>query len=106
MQAAKRSEWAFVATPEDFIFVLRQLKGIAVTYRMTNKPLPVCHSPYVSDVLQKASFEGERALYLIEKGSHLNCPVLVYLSVQWTFKRASSCHSKYCSVYPCRGLSC
>ncbi|KAK6924690.1 COG complex component, COG2, C-terminal [Dillenia turbinata] len=46
---------------------LRQLKGITATYRMTNKPLPVRHSPYVSGVLRplKAFLEGERAaIYL------------------------------------------
>ncbi|XP_073015314.1 conserved oligomeric Golgi complex subunit 2-like isoform X1 [Primulina eburnea] len=42
---------------------LRQLKGITATYRMTNKPLPVRHSPYVSGILRplKAFLEGERA---------------------------------------------
>ncbi|GMQ09744.1 hypothetical protein CsSME_00053011 [Camellia sinensis var. sinensis] len=42
---------------------LKQLKGITATYRMTNKPLPVRHSPYVSGVLHplKAFLEGERA---------------------------------------------
>ncbi|XP_057460047.1 LOW QUALITY PROTEIN: conserved oligomeric Golgi complex subunit 2-like [Actinidia eriantha] len=42
---------------------LRQLKGITATYRMTNKPLPVRHSPYVSGVLRplKAFLDGERA---------------------------------------------
>ncbi|XP_028052219.1 conserved oligomeric Golgi complex subunit 2-like [Camellia sinensis] len=42
---------------------LRQLKGITATYRMTNKPLPVRHSPYVSGVLHplKAFLDGERA---------------------------------------------
>ncbi|KAK4568991.1 hypothetical protein RGQ29_004410 [Quercus rubra] len=46
---------------------LRQLKGITATYRMTNKPLPVRHSPYVSAVLRplKVLLEGERAtIYL------------------------------------------
>ncbi|KAA8540690.1 hypothetical protein F0562_024391 [Nyssa sinensis] len=45
---------------------LRQLKGITATYRMTNKPLPVRHSPYVSGVLRplKALLDGERAAYL------------------------------------------
>ncbi|KAI3454999.1 hypothetical protein Pfo_011662 [Paulownia fortunei] len=46
---------------------LRQLKGITATYRMTNKPLPVRHSPYVSGVLRplKSFLEGERtATYL------------------------------------------
>lgn len=46
---------------------LRQLKGITATYRMTNKPLPVRHSPYVSAVLRplKVLLEGERAtMYL------------------------------------------
>ncbi|KAI3463629.1 hypothetical protein Pfo_020292 [Paulownia fortunei] len=43
---------------------LRQLKGITATYRMTNKPLPVRHSPYVSGVLRplKAFLDGERAV--------------------------------------------
>ncbi|KAL6175031.1 hypothetical protein ACLB2K_051674 [Fragaria x ananassa] len=42
---------------------LRQLKGITATYRMTNKPLPVRHSPYVSGVLRplKVFLDGERA---------------------------------------------
>ncbi|XP_062168927.1 conserved oligomeric Golgi complex subunit 2 [Alnus glutinosa] len=42
---------------------LRQLKGITATYRMTNKPIPVRHSPYVSVVLRplKALLDGERA---------------------------------------------
>ncbi|KAL0429600.1 UNVERIFIED_CONTAM: Conserved oligomeric Golgi complex subunit [Sesamum radiatum] len=42
---------------------LRQMKGITATYRMTNKPLPVRHSPYVSSVLRplKAFLDGERA---------------------------------------------
>ncbi|OMO52866.1 COG2 complex component [Corchorus capsularis] len=40
---------------------LRQLKGITATYRMTNKPLPVRHSPYVAG----AFLDGERAtMYL------------------------------------------
>eukprot|EP00262_Sarcandra_glabra_P009149 TRINITY_DN2317_c0_g1_i1.p1 TRINITY_DN2317_c0_g1~~TRINITY_DN2317_c0_g1_i1.p1 ORF type:complete len:183 (-),score=33.22 TRINITY_DN2317_c0_g1_i1:52-567(-) len=45
---------------------LRQLKGITATYRMTNKPLPVRHSPYVSGVLRplKAFLDGERSAYL------------------------------------------
>lgn len=46
--------------------VLTQLKGITPTYRMTNKPLPVRHSSYVSGILHsiKAFFEGEYAVYL------------------------------------------
>ncbi|XP_015965966.1 conserved oligomeric Golgi complex subunit 2 [Arachis duranensis] len=42
---------------------LRQMKGITATYRMTNKPLPVKHSPYVAGVLRplKAFLDGERA---------------------------------------------
>ncbi|GAV56540.1 COG2 domain-containing protein/DUF3510 domain-containing protein [Cephalotus follicularis] len=42
---------------------LRQLKGITATYRMTNKPLPVRHSPYVSGVLRPLKFflDGDRA---------------------------------------------
>ncbi|KAG5028186.1 Conserved oligomeric Golgi complex subunit 2 [Glycine soja] len=42
---------------------LRQMKGITATYRMTNKPLPVRPSPYVSGVLRplKAFLDGERA---------------------------------------------
>ncbi|GKV09200.1 hypothetical protein SLEP1_g20741 [Rubroshorea leprosula] len=42
---------------------LRQLKGITATYRMTNKPLPVRHSPYVAGILRplKAFLDGEQA---------------------------------------------
>ncbi|CAN1129922.1 Conserved oligomeric Golgi complex subunit 2 [Linum perenne] len=42
---------------------LKQLKGITATYRMTNKPLPVRHSPYVSGLLRplKDFLQGERA---------------------------------------------
>ncbi|KAK6920539.1 COG complex component, COG2, C-terminal [Dillenia turbinata] len=46
---------------------LRQLKGIITIYRMTNKPLLVRHSPYVSGVLRPLKYfrEGERvATYL------------------------------------------
>ncbi|EYU23122.1 hypothetical protein ABFS82_09G064900 [Erythranthe guttata] len=50
---------------EDF----RQLKGIAATYRITNKPLPVRHSPYVSAVLRplKAFLEAEQAATYLTK---------------------------------------
>ncbi|KAL8480796.1 hypothetical protein ACS0TY_027359 [Phlomoides rotata] len=42
---------------------LRQVRGITATFRMTNKPLPVRHSLYVSGVLRplKVFLEGERA---------------------------------------------
>ncbi|KAK6148104.1 hypothetical protein DH2020_019016 [Rehmannia glutinosa] len=42
---------------------LRQLKGITATFRMTNKPLPVRHSLYVSGVLRplKSFLEGKQA---------------------------------------------
>lgn len=45
---------------------LRQMKGITATYRMTNKPLPVRHSPYVAGVLRplKMFLDGERISYL------------------------------------------
>ncbi|XP_052176732.1 conserved oligomeric Golgi complex subunit 2 [Diospyros lotus] len=48
---------------------LRQLKGITATYRMTNKPLPVRHSPYVSGVLRplKAFLDGEKAATYLAK---------------------------------------
>ncbi|XP_050224191.1 conserved oligomeric Golgi complex subunit 2 [Mercurialis annua] len=48
---------------------LRQVKGISATYRMTNKPLPQRHSPYVSGVLQplKAFLDGERAMTYLTK---------------------------------------
>ncbi|CAN0901710.1 Conserved oligomeric Golgi complex subunit 2 [Linum grandiflorum] len=49
---------------------LKQLKGITATYRMTNKPLPVRHSPYVSGLLRplKDFLQGERATsYLSEE---------------------------------------
>ncbi|XWS30632.1 hypothetical protein CRYUN_Cryun23aG0002200 [Craigia yunnanensis] len=55
-------EWALSAAPDDFVYDLRQLKGITATYRMTNKPLPVRHSPYVAGVLRplKTFLDGER----------------------------------------------
>ncbi|KAH6797145.1 oligomeric golgi complex subunit-like protein [Perilla frutescens var. hirtella] len=56
------------ALVENSVEDLRQVKGITATYRMTNKPLPVRHSPYVSGVLRplKVFLEGERAAtYLI-----------------------------------------
>ncbi|XP_010536632.1 PREDICTED: conserved oligomeric Golgi complex subunit 2 [Tarenaya hassleriana] len=42
---------------------LRQLKGITATYRMTNKPLPTRHSPYVTGILRplKAFLDGDKA---------------------------------------------
>ncbi|GAA0141955.1 hypothetical protein LIER_02974 [Lithospermum erythrorhizon] len=42
---------------------LKHMKGITATYRMTNKPLPVRHSPYVTGVLRplKVFVEGDRA---------------------------------------------
>ncbi|XP_019171329.1 PREDICTED: conserved oligomeric Golgi complex subunit 2 [Ipomoea nil] len=48
---------------------IRQLKGITATYRMTNKPLPVRHSPYVSGVLRplKTFLDGERATTYLTK---------------------------------------
>lgn len=52
---------------------LRQLKGITATYRMTNKPLPVKHSPYVSGILRplKLFLDGERATtYLSTEARH------------------------------------
>ncbi|BBN16902.1 conserved oligomeric Golgi complex subunit 2 [Marchantia polymorpha subsp. ruderalis] len=47
---------------------LKQAKGITATFRMTNKPLPTRHSPYVSSILQplKAFLEGERIIYLAQ----------------------------------------
>ncbi|KAH7351785.1 hypothetical protein KP509_19G014200 [Ceratopteris richardii] len=46
--------------------VLTQLKGIPTTYRMTNKPLPVRHSAYVSGILHsiKGFLDGDYASYL------------------------------------------
>ncbi|MCO5563968.1 hypothetical protein L7F22_017621 [Adiantum nelumboides] len=48
------------------IEVLTQLKSIPTTYRMTNKPLPVRHSSYVSGILHsiKVFLDGEHASYL------------------------------------------
>lgn len=49
---------------------LRQLRGITATFRMTNKPLPVRHSPYVVGLLRpvKAFLEGDKARnYLTQK---------------------------------------
>ncbi|KAK2978188.1 hypothetical protein RJ640_030361 [Escallonia rubra] len=49
---------------------LRQLKGITATYRMTNKPQPVRHSPYVSGVLRPLKArKTETSLQKIRKGA-------------------------------------
>ncbi|CAH8384677.1 unnamed protein product [Eruca vesicaria subsp. sativa] len=42
---------------------LRQVRGISTTYRMTNKPPPTRHSPYVVGILRhvKAFLEGDKA---------------------------------------------
>mmetsp|Transcript_18590 Transcript_18590/g.60608 ORF Transcript_18590/g.60608 Transcript_18590/m.60608 type:complete len:163 (+) Transcript_18590:883-1371(+) len=46
--------------------VLKQLKGITATYRMTNKPLPTRHSHFVPSILAplKAFSEGDKARLL------------------------------------------
>ncbi|XP_017219163.1 conserved oligomeric Golgi complex subunit 2 [Daucus carota subsp. sativus] len=48
---------------EKSVDVLKQLKGITATYRMTNKPAPVRHSVYVSGILRplKDFLDGEKA---------------------------------------------
>ncbi|XWS75354.1 hypothetical protein CRYUN_Cryun01aG0079600 [Craigia yunnanensis] len=53
---------------------LRQLKGITATYRMTNKPLPVRHSPYVAGVLRplKTFLDGERAMKYLTNNARNN----------------------------------
>ncbi|PIA51192.1 hypothetical protein AQUCO_01100194v1 [Aquilegia coerulea] len=43
---------------------LRQLKGITTTYRMTNKPLPVRHSPYVSGILRPLQVCDHRYIWV------------------------------------------
>ncbi|KAL2613354.1 hypothetical protein R1flu_025046 [Riccia fluitans] len=57
------------AVADKCVEALKQAKGITATYRMTNKPLPTRHSPYVASILQplKAFLEGERILYLTEE---------------------------------------
>ncbi|KAL5705148.1 hypothetical protein ACHQM5_023489 [Ranunculus cassubicifolius] len=52
---------------------LRQIKGITATYRMTNKPLPVTHSPYVVGILRPLSnFLGSArgSTYLTKEARH------------------------------------
>ncbi|XP_010250762.1 PREDICTED: conserved oligomeric Golgi complex subunit 2 [Nelumbo nucifera] len=51
------------ALVEKSLETLRQVKGVTATYRMTNKPLPIRHSPYVSGILYplKTFLDGERA---------------------------------------------
>lgn len=53
---------------------LRQVRGITATYRMTNKPLPVRHSPYVAGVLRplKAFLDGERAMKYLTNDARNN----------------------------------
>ncbi|KAK1363250.1 Conserved oligomeric Golgi complex subunit 2 [Heracleum sosnowskyi] len=49
--------------------VLKQIKGITATYRMTNKPAPVRHSVYVSGILRplKDFLDGEKASRYLTK---------------------------------------
>ncbi|KNA08973.1 hypothetical protein SOVF_157850 [Spinacia oleracea] len=56
---------------EKSVEALLQLKGISATYRMTNKPLPVQHSPYVLAILHplKAFLEGNRAATYLDDGT-------------------------------------
>lgn len=63
---------------------LRQMKGITATYRMTNKPLPVRHSPYVSGVLRplKAFLDGERATRFL--ASETRNEILLYAATEIT----------------------
>ncbi|KAH0941818.1 hypothetical protein HID58_001455 [Brassica napus] len=60
-------DWAVSATTEDFVYDLRQVRGITTTYRMTNKPPPVRHSPYVVGILRhvKAFLEGDKATHYL-----------------------------------------
>ncbi|XP_024027150.1 conserved oligomeric Golgi complex subunit 2 isoform X2 [Morus notabilis] len=44
---------------------LRQLKGITATYRMTNKPIPTRHSPYVAAVLRPLEILGGTKRWLV-----------------------------------------
>ncbi|KAJ0239732.1 Conserved oligomeric Golgi complex subunit 2 [Hirschfeldia incana] len=46
---------------------LRQVRGITTTYRMTNKPPPVRHSPYVVGILRhvKGFSEGDKATHYL-----------------------------------------
>ncbi|RHN70505.1 putative COG complex component, COG2 [Medicago truncatula] len=62
---------------------LRQMKGIAATYMMTNKPLPVGHSPYVAGVLRplKAFLGGEKISYL---ASETKNEILLYAATEIT----------------------
>lgn len=57
------------ALTEKCVEVLRQVKGIIATYRMTNRPLPSRHSPYVTSVLQplKTFVEDERFAHLTKE---------------------------------------
>nr|PNR36513.1 hypothetical protein PHYPA_022364 [Physcomitrium patens] len=50
------------ALTDKCVEVLKQAKGIVATYRMTNRPLPSRHSPYVTSILQplKTFLEDDR----------------------------------------------
>ncbi|KAH1118241.1 hypothetical protein GLYMA_17G129100v4 [Glycine max] len=50
---------------------LRQMKGITATYRMTNKPLPVRHSPYISGVLRPLKLKLKTSTYIGGMPMHL-----------------------------------
>jgi len=57
------------ALTEKCVEVLEQAKGIVATYRMTNRPLPSRHSPYVTSVFQplKAFVEDERYAHISKR---------------------------------------
>eukprot|EP00850_Spirogloea_muscicola_P011578 SM000072S21212 [mRNA] locus=s72:338837:344159:- [translate_table: standard] len=57
------------AVAEKCMEFLKQVKGVTAVYRMTNKPLPTRHSPYVPDILRplRAFVEGDRAALIAEK---------------------------------------
>ncbi|KAG0568570.1 hypothetical protein KC19_6G029700 [Ceratodon purpureus] len=57
------------ALTEKCVEVLKQAKGIIATYRMTNRPLPSRHSPYVTSVFQplKAFVDDERYAHVTKE---------------------------------------
>lgn len=61
--------------------VLKQAKGIVATYRMTNRPLPSRHSPYVTSILQPLKVNSSYS-YLM-----MITIIMITMTVRFTYKK-------------------
>ena len=61
-----------------FLQVLKQAKGIIATYRMTNRPLPSRHSPYVTSVFQPLKVTNLLSIIKNNVTYNLSLPFLIF----------------------------